>query len=115
MKLKGILNSKRTQAAYLKDETFGRSYQNSENEKGREFSTEEDLLTEIFWNGNRESVQVRKLTDDIYITYKPDDNGNYTKPYDLMLRYNEDVDGSYSIYNAMVPFIQENLIPQIKN
>lgn len=113
--IKNYDNSKRTQVAYLMYQTYGRSYENTENKVEREYSTENDLLTIIFHTGKREYFQVRKLTDDIYITYEPDNNGSYTKPDELMLRYNDEVTSSYSIYNDMLPSILENLIPQITN
>jgi len=108
-------NNTRTQMVYLKYNAYGRSYEatSTSTTNGPGFTTEANLLTMIYKNGSTQSSQVRKLSDDIFVTYEPNDNGTYVIPAQLMIRYNDSINGTKDVYDIMLPYIQNNLIPQI--
>lgn len=108
-------NNTRTQMVYLKYNAYGRSYEatSTSTTNGPGFRTEANLLTMIYKNGSTQSSQVRKLSDDIFVTYEPNDNGAYVIPAQLMIRYNDSINGTKDVYDIMLPYIQNNLIPQI--
>jgi len=107
-------NNTRTQMVYLEYNAWGRSYEaTSTSTKGYEYTTEANLLTIILYDGSTEPSQVRKLSDDIFVTYEPNDNGEYVIPDHLMIRYNDAINSTMDVYDIMLPYIRNTLIPQI--
>ena len=96
----------KTQIAYLKYNVYGRSFEATE--FTHSYTIENDLLTVM------DPYQVRRLSEDIYVTYEQDDGGNYVIPAHLMIRYEESVTGSMSVYDEMLPHILLTMIPEIQ-
>jgi hypothetical protein len=112
--IKNYDNHTRTQLAYLEPESYGHTYTETTLGGKYEFTTTDDLLTIVFNNGDTNTYQIRKLTDDIFVSYEPDDSGAYVIPNNIMIRYNDSVTSIADVYNTMIPYIQNTLIPQIQ-
>lgn len=114
--IKNYDNSTTSQIAFMEYNAYGRGFEDTSESISRgdyEFRTDNNLMTVVFGGGITESYQVRKLSDDVFVTYEPNDNGEYIIPAKLMIRYNDVVSSTTDVYDNMLPYIQNTLIPQI--
>lgn len=106
-RMKNYENGKHEQIAYLRPESYGHTFEKSDLGNAKAYTVKDNTVIED------SEYQIRRLSSDVFVTYKADDNGNFIVPSYLMIRYDSPVNSTHDVYDKMLPHIVDNLIPNI--